>query len=272
MAYPLLCLKIHWLGFSSLSSGWINNYGKLARSRRHKGVYMKKMKTITAFLVVLACLAWVSSAQAVPVWGTSVTTGNYTGSRSVGSGGGLTGNGAYASSFNVSWSISKTGSTYHYLYTLGGLNKDLSHTIIQVSDNFTANNIWNATQGSASGDPTTYSPSDPGNSNVGLPAAIHGIKFNGATGSTYVVSFDSDRAPVWGDIYGKSGNSNGQWTYVYNNGLPNSGSTDINDFIATPDSRGGSSKEPVVPEPATLSLIGLGLGGIVPLMRRRRSA
>jgi hypothetical protein len=172
----------------------------------------------------------------------------------------------------MSWSITQTGSIFHYQYTLSGLDKDLGHTIVQVSDNFTGNNIWNSTQNYTSGGPSTYSPSDPGNSNPGLPASIFGVKFNGAMGYSYVVSFDSDRAPVWGDIYGKSGKDHGQWTYFYNTGLSDHPSTDINDFIATPDSRGyAQSQEPVVPEPATLSLIGLGLGGIIPLLRRQRS-
>jgi hypothetical protein len=231
---------------------------------------MKAIRWIVSAMVIASLTV---AAHAVPVLGTAVDEAYYTGSRDIVDGH-LTGNGVYADSFVISWTITEAGGVFHYAYELSGLDQDLSHIIIQVSDNFTEEDIWNATQDSADGDPQTYSPSDPGNSNPGLPNSIFGIKFSGGDGDTYTVEFDSDRAPMWGNFYAKDGRQPGTTNvnYAYNDGLANLTSEDILDFIAVPDTVGdGDDEEPVIPEPMTLGMVGIGLG-LVGMLRRRRIA
>ena len=54
-----------------------------------------------------------------------------------------------------------------------------------------------------------------------MPEDIYGIKFDACGNATDVtISFDSDRAPVWGDFYSKDGIIPGaQWCALYNSGF-----------------------------------------------------
>lgn len=205
---------------------------------------------------ILACLLafslfllFASHVQAIPVAGTSVSAADWLGTRSVTSDG-LTGNQAYANAFTISWTVTQTAGIYHYDYLLSNLSKNLSHLLLQTC-NATGTALWNITQPFDSTAPRTYSPSDPGNSNPGLPADLFGFKFNGAAGDTYQLAFDSSLAPVWGDFYAKSGRD----SYAFNDGLADPTSADLGDFIVVP----GAQCSSVVPEPATLGLFGAGL-------------
>ena len=61
----------------------------------------------------------------------------------------------------------------------------------------------------------------PGGSAPYMPEAMYGIKFDSCGDSTNVtVSFDSDRAPVWGDFYSKDGKLPcSDWCSLYNSGF-----------------------------------------------------
>jgi hypothetical protein len=89
---------------------------------------------------------------------------------------------------------------------------------------------------------------------------ITGVKFDDTVGDApFTVTFESNRAPVWGDFYVKGGNL----SFAYNAGLTDHLSEDVNDFIARPNG--------VVPEPGTLAMLGLGLAGLRQWSRRKRS-
>jgi hypothetical protein len=139
----------------------------------------------------------------------------------------------------------------------------LSHFILDTSDNCINGNafadpncIKNATiSGGATVDlvPGTYGASPP-NPNFPVGASIIGVKFNvvGGPALPVTITFDSDRAPVYGDFYAKIANDK----TAYNNGLGHEAtSLLLSDFIARPD---GS-----LPEPGTvfLALIGVALVG-----------
>lgn len=177
---------------------------------------------------------------------------------------------------------------WNYSYTLTVIGKDISHVTTEVSPLFDSGNILggevtsNFSGGFTLGD---YGPTQPGNSNPGIPGDIRGIKFDLATGvDTKILtwSFCSDRVPVWGDIYAKDG-TNDQGTtdvYLYNAGFtsndvdpttPVDPNDDlfvlVNNHIIVPDSVGVTTTEgPGIPEPNTFML---GALGFFLILRRR---
>ncbi len=202
-----------------------------------------------------------------------VNPSDYTGSRSPGAG--LTGTADWGSpdGFNLTWNITQTGSTFHYLYTLSIPHKNPSHLLLELSSNVTADNIGEVVSNlTINGSPATpdgpqlFVPGGMGNSNPGLPDEIYGIKiepFNSA--DLFEIAFDSVREPMWGDFYSKDGTSGGQDVYIYNSGFGNQPVFAFGDWIPVPNSHGVQ-----VPEPATYlfltSCLALGL-----LLRRRQT-
>ena len=205
-----------------------------------------------------------------------------TGSRSVGNG--LTSGGGNAyNDLLLNWSIvQKANGTFDYTYTIAGITAPLlSHAILELGSGCvtspSANCVNNAQVGSSlsSMAPAALQLGDwcygasvnpgvrcQGSSNLGLPRDIIGVEFNNLPGSTTVIiTFNSGRAPVWGDVYLKGGQQ-----YVFSSGIGRH-ATDTNalDFIARP----GSLDPAETPEPHTLGLAGLGLALLVLRIRRR---
>ncbi|MDP1835652.1 MAG: PEP-CTERM sorting domain-containing protein [Chlamydiales bacterium] len=210
---------------------------------------------VSAMLLGVAFL-FASSANAV-----DVNPGDFTGSRTTPNG--VTGTGPWGNTpgYKVSWNITQTGNVFHYAYDITVPSKNISHTILELSDNINKDNISSLiynfkVNGSSKSTPTPtlFKPTDPGNSNPGLPGGIYGIKID-MTSTTQKVTFDSLRAPMWGDIYSKDGVSSGQFVYAFNKGfgLDPTGS-DFSKWIAVPD-----TKQIKVPEPATYLLMLSGL-------------
>jgi hypothetical protein len=214
-------------------------------------------------LASLASLALSASALAVPYG----TTADFTGTRTEGAG--IVTGGDYVADggkFEVSWVITSITGGYRYEYTFDGyVSPAISHFILDLTDDcVTPGDPACVTNVVYNGDPLSYEINafGPSPSNPGFPDAtsIVGVKFDNTVGAPpFKVSFESNRAPVWGDFFVKGGSA----SYAYNAGLTDHDSADVNDFIARPNG--------VVPEPGTLAMLGLGLAGLRQWSRRKRS-
>lgn len=171
---------------------------------------------------------------------------------------------------SLSWAISQNlDGTWHYVYDLVVPSGDVSHAIIETSNPFTNAfpDFYNAVGNFTSTSVGTFGP---GTDNPNIPGSIFGIKFDGTTGTTVMLTFDSDRTPVWGDFYAKNGtagNDQGVFNAVWNSSFTQPDPLDaatngsINCKILRPDSP--------VPEPSALALVPMGL---VPFIKLRRKS
>ena len=171
--------------------------------------------------------------------------------------------------FQISWDIDYNMSypkpyRYEYTFDIPDYGGGLSHFIIEVSKDSTRDMFW-----PDPGDELTIHKEQQGN--LGLPSHLFGIKTNtsGQTGiQTYTIW--SDKAPMWGDLYAKDGTLGGTGIelYAYNLGFgvePTLSESSYNNWIAVPDT------ETMVPEPATLVLMILGILGLVCVGFKRKS-
>jgi len=183
---------------------------------------------------------------------------------------------------SISWTVEEAvyGSEWRYSYEFSAGTCEVSGFILQVSPNFTADNIWDA-----SGDFEIMGLRN-------LEAEFYGIKFDGVC-----ISFSSDRAPMWGNFYVADGQGNAAWTLntgdwerlnaggmndntkatgIY---IPPFGDFTEDDgsgvivngcsylgFILVPDSKG----PPPVPEPSSLLTLMCGGMGLIGFAVRRR--
>ncbi|MFW5791254.1 MAG: hypothetical protein ACOCVU_01220, partial [Desulfohalobiaceae bacterium] len=153
-----------------------------------------------------------------------------------------------------------------YTYTFTGLeDKDISHFILEVSDNFI----------DPDGDGSDY---ELGNWKEGIsPDNFWGLKFNyEEKAPTAIYTIETDRIPVWGVFYIKGGADNSvgdngpfpkleAWSSALdldNYPNQNDGWYEENLVMARPDT--------AVPIPGAVWLLGSGLLGLVGLRARRK--
>ena len=231
------------------------------------------MYSLTRWTVVCMALATTTMALGdVPL--------TFTGSLSVGPGadGDLTATGAWNDdSTTLSWVVDNvtTPGLWHYMYTLEVPQGGISHIIIEASGPcpgpaFTCENLFNLTGDPGVGE-VEIKLNTPQQGNPDMPGDLYGIKISpGDSPLTWMIEFDSDRGPRWGDFYAKNGEAGQIGTNtVYNAGfgtaipddtLVQSGS--YMDHLLVPDTGN------LIPEPTVLGI--LAVGGLTWVIKRRR--
>lgn len=206
--------------------------------------------------VILMLFALVVSANANTIYSGNLTTND----------GGVVATGPWSGTgagFQITWNVTQTGNLFHYEYgitnaTGGDLEKDISHILIQVSDNFTVSDITNVTGGTLSSDsPKLFS----GPSNPNIPSPLFSLKFDPSIADNATIAFDSTRMPMWGNFYTKDGKAGGIDVTAWNSGFGNVEGAKI----GVPDTQ-------VVPIPGTGFLLLGGIGMMYFVGTRKRDA
>jgi len=171
--------------------------------------------------------------------------------------------------FTISWNINYDSGVWNYSYTFnnvsGGVpNPDMSHLILEVSPIITEANLssylWDFKVNEEITGFDVLGPKEweSGNENPYIPGVIYGIKFDDLEDGSYLFTFKSTQAPIWGDFYTKDGQQSGTWATAWNTGFgtdPTLGTTDFTKWIPTPDTL-------QVPEPGILILLGIAMSAI----------
>ncbi len=232
------------------------------------------MKKSLLTAVIFSCIMLPVSLMASAIY---VLDGDWTDTRST-SVGGVIGHGGWDgvgdNGFQIGWEISYDDSSgvYSYSYSFSGvggldLSKSLSHWNLEVTNPAASGDFFNLSEDFTVGPVLMTVPSS---GNPSMPAAIYGIRWetpDDVDRVNWTVSFDSWRAPVWGDFYAKDGIDGGVLSVAWNTGFgvdPTDTTTDFTDWIARPNGT-------PIPEPATLLLFGAGIAGLAGLRLRRKN-
>ncbi len=256
------------------------------------------MRKIVVGMLIMLCLA--GSAWAIP----------YTGSISYDYG--LVGTTPWApgtgdkNGATLSWEVefNDASELWTYDYTFDVTNsdkvKEISHLIIEVSDSFIDNNIYDGTTTTADEWVASRGLDSFGDDgNPGIPGDIYGIKWD-TTGDPDKLAWTivTDRMPMWGDFYAKDGTYDGHKIYAYNTGfgvvagafeyevieeeyiwvdtaIGNGNAFDSDTgfaWVLVPDtiSGGGGGDDNPIPEPSTIFLLGGGLLMLAAGWRRKK--
>jgi hypothetical protein len=166
---------------------------------------------------------------------------------------------------SLSWKVDNvtTPGMWHYEYTIttpnvAGQWSDIQIVIIEASDGsagpaFTRDNLFSPTSSVADWiqniEVGLHSPAD----NPNLPRSLFGIAFStfDIDPKTLTISFDTDRAPVWGDFYARSYVIGDHFSAMINWGLNEMPETDPSD----PPGNGSVKNHVLVPDSVSITAI-----------------
>lgn len=224
----------------------------------------------TAMMIVVATLAAATAASALPL---NLYSGRIYFSSTPGTGLFATENWANGDTW-LNWDITQVDAGWSYTYQWHTASKNLSHLILEVTPNTTIDEFTFGDPSYASGadDLRWFQPTDPGDSNPGLPTGVYGLKITPGSGTTdFTFSFVTSHNPVWGDFYARDGKNRGRDVYAYNSGFNpgNAGSgNNLGAYVAVPN---GPPTRAVPDGATTVALLGLSLAGIGAFRRGRRA-
>jgi hypothetical protein len=199
-------------------------------------------------VLIFLALSYTAQAQQVPV--TAPSGSSSTSNGGVNASGSWTGNNG---GFNITWGVTKQGSTYHYVYSIsnaagGSLSSGLSYLMVQVDPSVTSSNLSTMITSITPGISIVLGPQTFDQNYTGVSGNVYGIVFgntnnNNNTATFSSLSFTSTLAPVWGSYYGINNNWN---STAYNTGYANNPSTGTSNFSGWLPTPGLA-----VPEPST---------------------
>ncbi|MEN6576309.1 MAG: hypothetical protein ABFD90_08200 [Phycisphaerales bacterium] len=181
---------------------------------------------------------------------------------------------------SVSWQVDNTTTPglWHYEYTItvrdgGDLSTDIQCVILETSSTFSWNDLDSVSSTPADWIADVEIGSFSWSHNRNLPSSVYGVLFGTAVvdPTTLTIGFDSDRMPVWGDLYARSFAVNGSYNTLANAGWesviddidPTTPASDgsILDHILVPDSVGTQDVEVPAPGAILLATLGTSLAG-----------
>lgn len=177
------------------------------------------------------------------------------------------------------WVWQNPDSSWHYAYELTVNLKNVSHLIIELTEDVAKTEIFNQSWTDSSEIEAKWFDPHPA-SNPEMPESMYGIKLP-QNSTAVTASFDIFHNPVWGDFYAKDGVPGGgpnadQYGWAWNTGFTENdldpGDAPADGSVAYHLLVPNGPSEPVIPEPVTIIGLFMGLGTLLGYIRKVRMA